>query len=84
LERELTELQRELPPGHLLYGRAIRVVAYREATDDILCQHEEDPEHFTVIHLSWLMQQEVNEQHPAVEVDGDFEDFLAYEQHWLI
>ena len=73
------ELQRELPPGHLLFGKSISVVAHREGTDDILCRHHDDPSRFTVIHLSWLGREEINSAHPPVEVDGDFEQFLAYE-----
>ena len=73
------ELQRELPPGHILYGMSVAVVAHREGTDDILCRHHDDPSHFTVIHLSWLGREEINSMHPTVEADGDFDEFLNYE-----
>ena len=73
------ELQRELPTGHLLFGKRVSVVAHREGTDDILCRHHDDATRFTVIHLSWLGREEINSVHPTVESDGDFEQFLAYE-----
>ena len=75
------ELQRELPPGHLLTGRAVETFAWREhATDDVLFRHVHEPERFTVIHLSWIRKQEINAQHPTVEYDGTFEGFVAEEQ----
>jgi hypothetical protein len=73
------ELQKELPPGHILYGVPVEVVAHRDGTDDILCRHRADPARFTVIHLSWLGREEINPQHPHVEDDGDFDSFLRYE-----
>jgi hypothetical protein len=73
------ELQRELPPGHLLYGVPVDVVAHREGTDDILCRHRQAAERFTVVHLSWIGKQEIDTRHPHVEDDGDFTSFLQYE-----
>ena len=75
----LAELEREVPRGHLLHGDRIEVVAHREGTDDILCRHRDESSRFTVIHLSWLGREEIDAQHPAVEADGDFTSFLAYE-----
>jgi hypothetical protein len=74
------ELQRELPPGHLLFGCAVETFAYRHGSDDVLFRHREQPERFTVIHLSWIRKQEINAQHPTVEYDGKFEGFVAEEQ----
>ena len=75
------ELQKELPPGHLLFEKPIKVIAHRdEATDDILCEHIDKTHHYTVIHLTWSMSREVDERHPTVEMDGSFEDFLEYEK----
>jgi hypothetical protein len=73
------ELQKELPPGHLLFEVPVEVVAHRDGTDDILCRHSLHQGRFTVIHLSWSMRQEIDANHPHVEVDGDFTDFLSYE-----
>ena len=74
-----TELKKELPPGHILYAAQVQIVAHREATDDILCRHRDKPNRFTVVHLSWLGREEINNQHPSVEFDGDFPSFLRYE-----
>ncbi|MBB3210756.1 hypothetical protein FHS27_006604 [Rhodopirellula rubra] len=75
-----TELARELPSGHLLDGLALDVVAHRDGTDDILCRQRNHPNRFIVVHLTWLGRTEVNAAHPAVEVSGTFDEFLAYER----
>jgi hypothetical protein len=76
------ELQRELPPDHLLYGRAVEVIAYREDRDDVLFRHVDEPDRFTVIHLTWIRKREINAQHPSVCFDGTFEEFFAAEQKY--
>jgi hypothetical protein len=73
------ELQREMPPGHLLYGLSVNTFATRRGTDDVLVRHEDDPDRFTVIHLSWLGRAEINARHPTVAFDGSFSGFLAEE-----
>lgn len=76
-----TELLRELPPGHVLTGRKVETFAWREgATDDVLFRHADEPDRFTVIHLSWLGRTESTADYPAVEFDGTFAEFLAEEK----
>ena len=78
------ELQRELPLGHLLTGLDVETFAWRRGgTDDVLFRHKREPDRFTVIHLSWLGRTEINAQHPTVEFDGSFPDFVAWEQSIL-
>jgi hypothetical protein len=74
------ELQRELPPGHLLYGRAVDVVIYRKDCDDVLFRHRDEPDRFTVIHLTWIRKREIDAEHPSICFDGTFEEFIAIEQ----
>jgi hypothetical protein len=77
------ELQRELPPGHLLTGRLVETFAWREgASDDVLFRHIREPERFTVIHLSWLGRPEINAQHPTLEFDGTFAEFQNNEARY--
>lgn len=79
-DRLLQELKLELPPGHVLYHRNVKVIAHRDGTDDILCKHLEEDDRYTVTHLTWLGKEEFNESHPWVEVDGTFNDFITYEE----
>jgi hypothetical protein len=74
------ELQRELPPGHLLYGRAVEIVAFREDQDDVLCRHLDEPDRFSVIHLSWVRKREINAEYPSVCFDGKFMEFFGEEE----
>lgn len=73
------ELQIELPEGHILYGKDVKVIAHREGTDDILCWHKDDNSHYTVVHLTWSMKKEIDNEFPYIECDGSFDDFLEYE-----
>jgi hypothetical protein len=76
------ELQRELPQGHPLYGVAVRAFAWRQgASDDVLFQHERQPERFTEIHLTWVGKTEINEEHPSVIFDGQFYEWVGEEGH---
>lgn len=79
----MDELQREMIPGHLLYGKRIRVIAHRNgATDDILVTHEDQPQRYTVVHLTWSNGPEINKEHPTIECDGDYASFIEYEARW--
>lgn len=80
LERELN---RELSRDHLLQGRRVKVVAHRNGTDDVLCWHVDEPARFTAVHLTWSGTQQTESDHPWVEVDGTFDDFLTYESKYL-
>jgi hypothetical protein len=72
---------KKIPFGHLIYSRDVEVVAHRDgATDDILVRQVDEPERYTVIHLTWAGQREIDASHPSVEVDGSWEDFLDYER----
>ncbi|HEY2081919.1 MAG TPA: hypothetical protein VGI88_03975 [Verrucomicrobiae bacterium] len=74
------ELQRELPPGHLLYGIPVETFGYSDGSDDVLFHRLDTPDRFTIVHLTWLGHTEINAQHPTVEFDGTFAEFLAYHE----
>ncbi|WP_165251338.1 hypothetical protein [Paludisphaera soli] len=78
------ELQRELTPGHVLAGRPVEAFAWREAaTDDVLFRHTNEPDRFTMIHLTWLGRAEIDATYPWVGYDGPFSGFLADEEEHL-
>ena len=75
------ELQIELPKGHILFHKPVRVIARLGGEmDDILCNHLDEPDRYTVVHLTWSMKKETNAKFPAVEIDGSFADFQSYEE----
>ena len=79
----LAELQRELPKDHLLFNIPVSAYASAGGIDDVLYRHSDDPDRFTVIHLSWLGRTEINSLHPTVEYDGTFAGFLDWHQRFL-
>jgi hypothetical protein len=79
-----TELLRELAAGHPLFGTNVNVVAHREGSDDILCQHHADPARLTVVHLTWRGGPEIAPRFPIVECDGTIQDFYNYERRFGI
>jgi hypothetical protein len=74
------ELQRELPPGHLIYRVPVLTFATARGVDDVLFRHRDKFDRFTVIHLTWAGKTEINSLHPAVEFDGSFLEFLEEEK----
>src|SRR6266446_991775 len=76
------ELQREIPPGHLLYGRAVEAVAYRQDQDDVLFRHQDESDRFTVVHLTWIRKREINAEHPSVCFDGTSAEFFTAEERF--
>lgn len=72
------ELEKELAEEHIMFNKQLTIVAHREGTDIVLCQHDDDTRHFTVIHLTWSGKQEADPKYPTVECDGDYDAFLLY------
>ncbi len=79
--RLLDELHRELPPDHPLDGVRLETFAHRDgATDDVAFRHLDEPERFTVVHLTWSGRTELDRDHPTIELDGPLELLIAEEQ----
>ncbi len=77
------ELQRELPQGHLLFGAPVEAFGHSPGSDDVLFRHRGKPDRSTFAHLTWVGHTEMNAQHPTVEFDGSFAEFLAYYEEFL-
>jgi len=74
----LAELHIELPPGHRLFGCRVESVAACCGDDDTLFRHLDEPDRFTVVHLTCRGAQEI-EGHPTIAFEGTFSEFLARE-----
>lgn len=70
------ELQKELREGHPLYEKSVKVVAING--DDILCQHLDEEDRFTSVHLTWKGAQE-RPKFPWVNATGTFQDCLDHD-----
>ena len=78
-QRLIDELQRELPPGHLLAGCAVETIAWTDGlNDDVLFRDLNEPAKFTIVHLTWRGSVEIDMHHPTVIFDGSFDQFLRY------
>lgn len=79
----LAELHRETVAGHRLHGVALKALAVASANDDVLFQHSENPERFSVVHLTWKQGPEPNPMWPAIEFDGTWPELVADQQRFL-
>jgi hypothetical protein len=53
------ELQRELAPQHVLYGKAVKALAVRRDRDDVLFSIEDAVRvRYAVVHLTWTQKAE--------------------------
>jgi hypothetical protein len=52
------ELQRELPPGHMLYGKTVVAKAIGYDPDDVVFQLEDGK--FAAVHLTWKVESDTN------------------------
>ena len=68
-----TELERELPPGHVLGGTSIRAVAARFDRDDVLFALPGGE--YAVVHLTWSRRRESDARWPSTEVFSSIQDW---------
>ena len=81
-KRLADKLTQAVGEQHILYGKRLCVVAYRhqDGVDELLCQHPEEEDLFTLLHLVWsLTSSATHRAAPIVELHGSFQDFLNYE-----
>ena len=68
------ELASELPSVHYLKGVPVQAFAKDDASDDVLFRHVNEPDHWSVVHLTWIGKQE-QPPFPCVEFTGTFAEF---------
>ena len=52
----VAELQREMPAGHVLFGRTVQAVGRRQDCDDVLFYLGESVPQFAVVHLTYARE----------------------------
>ena len=70
------ELQREIVPGHALFGLPTRAIAQRTDCDDVLFEVLVPEHRYAVVHLSWRGQREEDARWPHTEFFLTFEDWI--------
>jgi len=71
------QLQKEMPAGHILAGRAARAVGRRRGNDDILYILDGGGPAYAVVHLIWCRTREEDPAWPATYVFVNAEDVMA-------
>ena len=70
-----TELQRELPSGHVLAGLVAVPIGHRSDRDDVLFRLGDSPHRFATVHLTFA--RETNPKWPSTVIFDTFEEFAA-------
>ena len=71
----VAEVQRELPPGHVLAGLMVLPIGHRLDRDDVLLRIEHSTYRFAAVHLTFA--RETNPAWPSTELYDSFEQFAA-------
>jgi hypothetical protein len=71
------ELEREVGPGHVLFGRRMHAVAQRQGCDDVLFVSDDDgPQIVAVVHLTWAGGREISPQWPSARTFDSLDRWL--------
>jgi hypothetical protein len=69
-----TEIHREMCVGHVLFGRSVTAVGYRQDCDDVLFYLGESAPSFAVVHLSY--QPEKDPKWPETSLFDSFDSWV--------
>ena len=71
------EIHREMCAGHVLFGRSVTAVGYRQDCDDVLFELLDGSGRLAVVHLTFAQHPEPNAAWPSTEI---FADWSAFER----
>jgi hypothetical protein len=72
------ELQKEVPPQHLLYGIPVIAVARRIDCDDVLFATGSPKKPLAVVHLTWTSCTETDPQWPFSTLYESWQDWIKH------
>jgi hypothetical protein len=70
-----SELEREIGPGHPLFGRRAIAVGRRSDNDDVLFWVPGSPTPYAVVHLTWTGKRERSPQWPATTAYASLDEW---------
>jgi hypothetical protein len=70
------ELEREINPQHLLFGRKAISVGRRDDRDDVLFLLPDNPDPLAVVHLTWTGKRETNPKWPHTTFYSSLDDWM--------
>jgi hypothetical protein len=71
-----TELEKEVSPGHPLFGRKAISFGRRDDRDDVLFFLPDNPLPLAVVHLTWTGRREENPEWPQTSFYSSLEDWV--------
>ena len=75
----MAELQRELCPDHLLFGKHAKALAAAEDRDDVLFEISEGAERsYAVVHLTWSGRMEASANWPRTRFFDSLDRWLEW------
>jgi hypothetical protein len=74
------ELESEIAPSHVLYGKKLVAVARRRDNDDVLFETQDEPAGYAFVHLTWRGGQEPDPTWPYTVLFSSWED---WQQWWM-
>lgn len=72
------QLQKELKPGHVLYGKQVRTLARRQDNDDVLFEVDDAAFRFAVVHLTWSQKPCSGIGYPRTETFQSWQEVYEY------
>ena len=69
----LAQLNVEIPAGHVLYGKALGVIARRDDSDDVVVSLDDG--RFAEIHLTWAPRPDLSAAFPSATLYASFAEW---------
>jgi hypothetical protein len=70
----IEELEKEINPNHVLYGKKSIPIAKREDDDDVIFKISDGS--YALVHLTWSGKQEKDERFPFTEIFSSLKNLL--------
>ena len=70
------EAEKEIPPGHALYGQKLISIGRRQDCDDVLYFVPDHSFPLAVVHLTWTGKQETESRFPLSRLFGSLNEWL--------
>lgn len=82
-----SQLEREISPGHVLYGKDVKTIARRQDNDDVLFAVFDADFQYAKVHLTWSQSKVTDINYPLTKTYKDWQDvydnlFLPDSKSW--
>lgn len=82
-----SQLEREISPGHVLYGKDVKTIARRRDNDHVLFAVFDSDFQYAKVHLTWSQSKVTDTNYPLTKTYSDWQDvydnlFLPDNKSW--